>query len=161
MVAFCAMYTIQSISQSSSAQLSDWTLFRIATIQELVHELEKQAAARHRIPDPDLMSVVDAMARQLERGIQLVLRKQQSLQPSVTTTVYTTQGPSVPSNGLNGTLVVPQPPPLDELSEYMLRSDPMPFIPEWDLESLLPSMAFATNQFPDQASTDVNLFPFG
>ena len=73
MVAFCAMCTIQSIHHSPYD--SDWSLFRIATLQELVAELEKQAAQRHPCRDKGSRSVVDAMAKQLDRAISRVLAR--------------------------------------------------------------------------------------
>ncbi|WWD22586.1 hypothetical protein CI109_107079 [Kwoniella shandongensis] len=75
MVAFCAMYIIQTIINQSTTELSDWSLFRLAIIQELVCELEKQAANRHQIDAPESMSVVGAMARQLSRRIKSVFNK--------------------------------------------------------------------------------------
>ncbi|OCF41834.1 transcription factor [Kwoniella heveanensis CBS 569] len=128
MVAFCAIYTIQTINHSSSTlqssppsssstgthdqphsqpqsqaqsavnhkhvhnpsdppTLSEWSLFRLSVLQELVAELESQSAARHRVDHFSggegggagmafsSMNVVDAMARQLSRGIKLVLNK--------------------------------------------------------------------------------------
>jgi hypothetical protein len=73
MVAFCAMCTIQSIHQSPYD--SDWALFRIATLQELVAELERQAGQRHPCRDPDGRTVVDAMAKQIDRAIRMVLNR--------------------------------------------------------------------------------------
>lgn len=71
MVAFCAMCTIQSIHFSPYD--SDWALFRIATLQELVSELERQAGQRHPCRDPEGRTVVDAMAKQLHRAISMAL----------------------------------------------------------------------------------------
>lgn len=45
MVAFCAIYTIQSINHSASPYLSDLSLLRLATVHELIGELEAQADA--------------------------------------------------------------------------------------------------------------------
>ena len=84
MVAFCAICTIQSINHSISSHLSDWSLFRLATLQELAAEMESQAAARHQVEVEDSMSVVDAMARQISRGIHLVINWKQTRQPSQT-----------------------------------------------------------------------------
>ncbi|WVQ97772.1 hypothetical protein IAU59_004886 [Kwoniella sp. CBS 9459] len=107
MVAFCAIYTIQTINHSSSTKsspsstansvsglnnnpsdpstLSEWSLFRLSVLQELVAELKSQSAARHQVDQFSSvgagagmgvsMNVVDAMARQLARGIKLVLNK--------------------------------------------------------------------------------------
>ncbi|WWC88152.1 uncharacterized protein L201_003057 [Kwoniella dendrophila CBS 6074] len=77
MVAFCAIYTLQSINRSDPVHLSDWSLFRLATIQELIGELEQQASVRHHTDKENSMSVVDAMSRQLSRGIKLILTKKQ------------------------------------------------------------------------------------
>jgi hypothetical protein len=68
MVAFCAIYTVQSIKYPS-----DWSLFRLATLQELVAELNKQAAVRHPGYAEDRLTVVDAMSRQISRAIKHVL----------------------------------------------------------------------------------------
>lgn len=78
MVGFAAHYIIQSIKQSPSTRLSDWSVFRLATLLELVAELEKQANGRHQLVDSDTMSVVDAMAKQVSSGIHMVLAKKTS-----------------------------------------------------------------------------------
>lgn len=70
MVAFCAIYIVQSIKHPS-----DWSLFRLATLQELVAELSKQAADRYPVYSDERLTVVDAMARQLSRAIKLVLSR--------------------------------------------------------------------------------------
>lgn len=73
MVAFCAIYTVQSIKSPS-----EWSLFRLATLQELVAELSKQADERHSGYSEDKLTVVDAMSRQLSRAIKHVLSRIQS-----------------------------------------------------------------------------------
>jgi hypothetical protein len=78
MVTYCALCIVQSIGNSSSGGLSDWSLLRLATLQELVSLLEAQAAGRHQVPTSTGTNVVDAMARRLSRGIRLVLAKMRS-----------------------------------------------------------------------------------
>lgn len=78
MVGFAAHYIIQSIKQSPSIRLSDWSVFRLATLLELVAELEKQANGRHQLVNGDTMSVVNAMAKQVSSGIHMVLAKKTS-----------------------------------------------------------------------------------
>lgn len=78
MVGFAAHYILQSIKRSPSTRLSDWSVFRLATLLELVAELEKQANGRHQLKNNDTMSVVDAMAKQVSFGIQTVLAKKTS-----------------------------------------------------------------------------------
>lgn len=74
MVAFSALFVVRAIGSTSSDVLSEWSLFRLATLLELVHELERQALARYQA-DASEMSVVHAMARQLSREIRLLLRR--------------------------------------------------------------------------------------
>ena len=70
MVAFCAIFTLQSLDHAS-----EWNMFRLATLYELVVELEKQSAQRHSQGGEERLSVVDAMARQLSRGIRGALAR--------------------------------------------------------------------------------------
>ncbi|KAH8079615.1 putative transcription factor [Filobasidium floriforme] len=75
MVTYCALCIVQSIGSSPANALSDWSLLRLATLQELVSLLEAQAAGRHQVPTSIGTNVVDAMARRLSREISLVLAK--------------------------------------------------------------------------------------
>ena len=73
MVAFCAIYIIQSISRTSATFLFDWDLYRVALLQELVAELESQAKARHQLHPSESMIVVEAMARRLSGALAVVI----------------------------------------------------------------------------------------
>jgi hypothetical protein len=77
MVTYCALCIVQSIDSSPANALSDWSLLRLATLQELVSLLEAQAAGRHEVPTSTGTNVVDAMARRLSREINSVLAKTQ------------------------------------------------------------------------------------
>lgn len=50
MVTYCALCIVQSIGSSPANALSDWSLLRLATLQELVSLLEAQVAGRHEVP---------------------------------------------------------------------------------------------------------------
>jgi hypothetical protein len=78
MVTYCALCIVQSIDSSPANALSDWSLLRLATLQELVSLLEAQAAGRHEVPTSTGTNVVDAMARRLSREIRLVLAQTRS-----------------------------------------------------------------------------------
>jgi hypothetical protein len=124
MVAFCAIYIIQSINRINSP-LSDWDIFRIATLQELVADLESQAKARHPPTSESNMSVVDAMAKQLGSGIRMVLNRR-----------------SLPILGSNDDNLFDHQPFGDMVLEPFMfnTNNAMPFIPEWDVGSLLPDL---------------------
>ena len=81
-MAFCAIYIVQSIKQTPSSHLSDWSVFRLAALQELVHELEKQGEARHRLDAPETRNVIEAMAKQIAGGIRLILSKKTASTPA-------------------------------------------------------------------------------
>lgn len=83
MVAFCAIYVVQSIKQIPSSHLCDWSVFRLAALQELVHELETQGVARHRLDTPETMNVNEAMAKQIASGIRLILSKKTASTPAI------------------------------------------------------------------------------
>jgi hypothetical protein len=88
MVTYCALCIVQSIGSSPANALSDWSLLRLATLQELVSLLEAQAAGRHQVPTSTGTNVVDAMAQRLSRELRLVLAKTRSserhkTQPSI------------------------------------------------------------------------------
>jgi len=126
MVAFCAIYIIQSINRVHSP-LSDWDIFRLATLQELVAELESQAKARHPPTSDSSMSVVDAMAKQLSSGIRMVLSRR-SL-------------PMIGGGEDDNMLFVHH--QLDNvgMEPFMFNANnAMPFIPVWDVGSLLPDL---------------------
>jgi hypothetical protein len=125
MVAFCAIYIIQSINRINSP-LSDWDIFRVATLQELVADLESQAKARHPPTSGSSMTVVDAMAKQLSSGIRMVLNKRNI--PVV--------------GGQNDDLLFEQHQFVDVgVEPFMFNTNnAMPFIPEWDAGSLLPDL---------------------
>nr|XP_018264996.1 uncharacterized protein I303_03178 [Kwoniella dejecticola CBS 10117]OBR87154.1 hypothetical protein I303_03178 [Kwoniella dejecticola CBS 10117] len=198
MVAFCAIYTLQSINRSDAIYLSDWSVFRLATIQELISELEIQARVRHDVDTENSMSVVDAMARQLSRGVNLILIKKQVGQglrsiPSVEASnnscvydygepLYPTQSANVfalesnhdnpvdaqsheqlapqPQAHVSQNQLVPHPQEtlqqqhsqqqafpmqetgMDDLTQLLFSNNAIPFIPEWNLESLLPDATF-------------------
>nr|XP_019007650.1 uncharacterized protein I206_07665 [Kwoniella pini CBS 10737]OCF46431.1 hypothetical protein I206_07665 [Kwoniella pini CBS 10737] len=189
MVAFCAIYTLQSINRSDVVYLSDWSLFRLATLQELIFELEQQASVRHSVDTGNSMSVVDAMARQLSRGINLILSKKQvgqglrsipSVEASNTSIIYDhgessliepTDPGGAQTEEIHGqNLVLPsqkqthvqetntlwhtpelshhnqsfslQDTSFDDLTQLLSSNNAIPFIPEWNLESLLPDAIF-------------------
>ena len=73
MVAYCALCIVQSIGSPSSSGLSDWSILRLATLQELVSLLELQAADRHQTSTSTGTNVVDAMSRRLSREISRLL----------------------------------------------------------------------------------------
>lgn len=79
MVAFCAIYIIQSISRSSTPSFTDWDVYRVALLQELVAELESQAQARHQLDPADNMIVVEAMARRLSSALGVVIARRSRL----------------------------------------------------------------------------------
>lgn len=124
MVAFCAIYIIQSINRINTP-LSDWDVFRIATLQELVSDLEGQAKSRHSPTSKTNMSVVDAMARQLASGIRMVLARR-----------------TVPTMGDSGNLLLDGQSYGDFATEPFMfdTNNAMPFIPEWDVGTLLPDL---------------------
>lgn len=134
MVAFCAIYIIQSINRPTSQPLSDWDLFRIATLQELVSDLEKQAEARHPPISQDSMTVVDAMAKQLQSGLRVILSRR-SLPPtneSLVTDANNSVGVNI-EDFFN--------PQSSDMAPFMFdANNAMPFIPEWDVGSLLPDL---------------------
>ncbi|ORY25458.1 putative transcription factor [Naematelia encephala] len=162
MVAFCAIYVIQSINHSFSAGLSDWSLFRLATLQELVGELESQAKARHELDTPSSMSVVAAMARQLSRGIRRVLEAKRTDQPTAleTTEPHATVLDQITGSRTSEAIAETQPSSLDDLGDFMFPNDSMPFMPEWNLENVLPDMTFPweTNHGLDFAGLPVFTF---
>lgn len=124
MVAFCAIYIIQSINRINPP-LSDWDIFRIATLQELVADLESQAQARHPPTSESNMSVVDAMARQLGSGIRMVLNRR-----GIPTLSGEGDNP-IFDHGFGDLAMEP----------FMFNTNnAMPFIPEWDVGSLLPDL---------------------
>lgn len=123
MVAFCAIYTVQSIKHPS-----DWSLFRLATLQELVAELNKQADARHPGYSEDRLTVVDAMSRQLSRAIKHVLSRIRSSMMAV---------PQLwDSFGLSHE--VNQQPMLERQFEldHLINAT----LPEWDLPGISPTL---------------------
>ncbi|WVQ79664.1 hypothetical protein IAT38_001764 [Cryptococcus sp. DSM 104549] len=156
MVAFCAIYTIQSINHLASEYLSDWSLFQLATLQELILELEAQAAERHPTDSPRSMSVVDAMAKQLSRGIRILLSKKRTGQPPQSVTSEMNLPPLLDHEGAQAQdlLATPQLLQFDELSQFMFSNGgtngfgngtgglPMGFMPEWNLDGMLPDMGF-------------------
>ena len=154
MVAFCAIYTIQSINLSTSAHLSDWSLFRLATLQELVAELESQASARHPIEHLNSMSVVDAMARQISRGIRLILNKKHTRRSPTSTSHPTTLPP--PGISLATGYVdelLPSTSQIPRFDDIIGGDGDVASGPEWNLESLLPEMSYLWDANPmlDQA----------
>jgi hypothetical protein len=134
MVAFCAIYIIQSINRPIHQPLSDWDLFRIATLQELVSDLAKQAEARHQPISPDSMTVVDAMAKQLKSGLRMVLARR-----SLPLTDGLLVNDGADAVGVNmETFFDPQ---FSDMAPFMFNANnAMPFIPEWDVGSLLPDL---------------------
>ncbi|WVW80435.1 hypothetical protein I302_102417 [Kwoniella bestiolae CBS 10118] len=197
MVAFCAIYTLQSINRCDPIYLSDWSVFRLATLQELVSELEKQAAVRHHIDKENSMSVVDAMARQLSRGIKLVLTKKQLGRQSIPSEsssislVYNpedllSQQPGIEidvngifhqNNNVGGNIITHSIPPqsqeqlfpvqeprFDDLTQLLSSNNAIPFIPDWNLESLLPDANFNwdhINHSNQDTNSNVPFFDFG
>ncbi|KAK4688960.1 hypothetical protein P7C73_g1146, partial [Tremellales sp. Uapishka_1] len=103
MIAFCAIYIIQSISRSSSSGLSDWSLFQLGTIEILIEELQIQAKARHQGEDPGRMSVVDAMSRQLSRRLNTLLAEARPMDTSSPVTLETAYHRCVADLGLEDT----------------------------------------------------------
>ncbi len=160
MVAFCAIYIIQSINQSTSDYLSDWSLFRLATLQERVAELERQAVIRQTIGAEDSMSVVDAMARQISRGIRLIInRKHTRLPPPLPTGIIEGPDPfgaTMPSTSYQDPFEIPQGAHFDGLFSDIS----IPTLPEWSLESLLPEMTFLWDTNHLQDPVDMQMFDF-
>jgi hypothetical protein len=171
MVAFCAIYIIQSINRPSDVPLSDWDLFRLATLFELTGELELQAAARHPPQSPADMNVVDAMARQIRRGLDLVMQSRQVrfVDPSdfwqnaaEEAGLVSHDIPLFAENTYNPTRAPPPAPDMDVTQSDFAPTDAfmssgnnaMPFIANWDLQSLLPDMGMPWHD----ASTQEGLF---
>nr|KIR44715.1 transcription factor [Cryptococcus bacillisporus CA1280] len=158
MVAFCAIYTIQSINHSASPYLSDLSLLRLATVHELIAELEAQAEARHVVDIPGYFSVVDAMARQLSRNMRLLLSKKEIYQAPHPETSETHS--STYDLHANSTHTHSRPhhlqddhhytdnqfPQFDEFAQFMFTTDDggLPFMGDWGLEGMLPDMDFGT-----------------
>lgn len=144
MVAFCAIYIIQSINRINSS-LSDWDIFRIATLQELVADLDSQAKARHPPTSDSSMSVVDAMAKQLSSGIRMVLSRR-----------------SLPmiGGGEDDNMLFDHH-QLDNvgMEPFMFNANnAMPFIPVWDVGSLLPDLGLPWGMgMPDDQDLFLNL----
>lgn len=141
MVAFCAVYLIHSMDRACNVSLSDWSLFRLATLQELVCELETQAAARHQVSLPNSMSVVHAMARQISRAIRSVLQRhrQRAHEPLSSTFIDNStailQDPFVdgvthPDQHLHQQTINQQ------VDDFAWPSNLVPFLPDWNLENL-------------------------
>lgn len=158
MVAFCAIYTIQSIYHSASPYLSDLSLLRLATVHELIAELEAQAEARHVVDIPGYFSVVDAMARQLSRNMRMLLSKKEIYQAPHSETSETHS--STYDLHANSTHTHSRPhhlqddhhytddqfPQFDEFAQFMFTTDDggLPFMGDWGLEGMLPDMDFGT-----------------
>ncbi|AFR95234.2 transcription factor [Cryptococcus neoformans C23] len=156
MVAFCAIYTIQSINHSASPYLSDLSLLRLATVHELIGELEAQADARHAVDIPGYFSVVDAMARQLSRNMRLLLSKKEIYHAPHSETSVTHSSTYNPHTNFIHThphlhhLQDPhhytnnQLPQFDEVPQFMFTADDggLPFMGDWGLEGMLPDMDF-------------------
>ncbi|WWC96674.1 hypothetical protein V866_003546 [Kwoniella sp. B9012] len=192
MVAFCALYTLQSINRCDPIYLSDWSVFRLAIVQELISELEKQAAVRHHTDRENGMTVVDAMARQLSRGIKLLFTKKQVGRPPISSDESdASQGQQIPEminqqqgivmnmdgaiqfNNENTILQTHQPneqqfnaqePIFDDLTQLLSSTNAIPFIPDWNLESLLPDANFNWDQINHSnhdTSSNIPFFDFG
>ncbi|WWD05445.1 hypothetical protein V865_003522 [Kwoniella europaea PYCC6329] len=192
MVAFCAIYTLQSINRCDPIYLSDWSVFRLATVQELISELEKQAAVRHHTDRGNGMTVVDAMARQLSRGIKLLFTKKQVGRPPISSdesdvsqgqhipeTIHQQQGivmnmdGAIQFNNENTILQTHQPneqqfiaqePRFGDLTQLLSSTNAIPFIPDWNLESLLPDANFNWDQIDHSnhdTSSNIPFFDFG
>ena len=151
MVAFCAIHILQAIARpSNSTGLSDWDLYRLAVIQELVGQLQNQAEARHQGVDTTQMSALDAMARQLSlRMRQLLSSKAISIsvspifqsQPATfdpATSIGLRDGSidnSLPT--MSATLA---PDPLRQT--FSVQDEALPFISDWDLDSLFKDFTY-------------------
>lgn len=175
MVAFCAMCTLQSVNSSTSEYLSDWSLFRLATLQELVALLELQGADRHPLNSKDDMHVVDAMARQLSRGIRSILRKKKTANPAPFSTppldafaglppfAGTPQAPAFdvahPASSSSISQYTSQPPLLqfDDLAMFTFASSSMPTMADWELAG----GALPVHAYMSQAGSDLHHFNFG
>lgn len=149
MVAFCAIYITQSIGRLSLEPLvlSDWDLFRIATLQELIGELESQAEARHQLSAPDSMSVVHAMARQLSRGLNVLLAAQafsRSAGQQIAFGLDADVRPDAQSapdldQGIQHCFNMP----ISQPDAFVFSNDnAMPFISDWNIDSALPDFGF-------------------
>ncbi|WVO25131.1 uncharacterized protein IAS62_006520 [Cryptococcus decagattii] len=159
MVAFCAIYTIQSINHSASPYLSDLSLLRLATVHELIAELEAQAEARHVVDIPGYFSVVDAMARQLSRNMRLLLSKKEIYQAphsETSETHYSTYDLHANSTHTHSRphhlqddhhYIDDQFPQFDEFAQFMFTTDDggLPFMGDWGLRGMLPDMDFGTD----------------
>lgn len=174
MVAFCALCTLQSINSSTNDYLSDWSLFRLATLQELVALLELQGADRHTTSDKDSMHVVDAMARQLSRSIRSMLRKKKTNNPAPISppsfTAFagfpafsndlqaaTVFDVSTPSTSSLGTYPTQAPLQFDDLAMFTFASSNMPTMADWHLAGGSTSV----DAFMSQAGSDLHHFNYG
>ena len=126
MVAFCATFIIQSINQSTSIALSDWALYRIATLQELIKDFEAQSAALHPPENPDWANSVEVVARHLSQCLRLLLCKKHRLpQPDLAIGMD-----SVANNA-----------PLD-LDELMASFAQAPFVADWTFDQVMGDAGF-------------------
>jgi hypothetical protein len=80
MVVYSALFVVQAMESTHSEYLSDWNIFRLSILLELVTDLQKQARDRHAC-DLSNMSSPDAMSRQLSRAIRLLLRHKSTGSP--------------------------------------------------------------------------------
>ncbi|WVQ74083.1 hypothetical protein IAR50_003667 [Cryptococcus sp. DSM 104548] len=174
MVAFCAIYTLQSIHLTASPILSDWSLLRLATLQELLACLEIQAAERHGVDTEGSLSVVDATSKQVARGIRNLLGKKAIWKsgsrgsfrdsddgdyhgsPRQSHTIHSQPDPYATSTSAHSQVHIPPSGapswpasnnPFDDLTQFMFASTDgsLPFMGDWDFEGLLPT-------FPSSAS---------
>ncbi|ODN85654.1 transcription factor [Cryptococcus wingfieldii CBS 7118] len=179
MVAFCAIYTLQSIHLTASPFLSDWSLLRLATLQELLSCLETQADERHGVDTEGSLSVVEQVAR----GIRNLLGKKQiwrggsrgsfresedgeyyglsqahNLQPDpyATSNNHThnqsTNAPSWPTNST-----------MDDLTHFLYAATDgsLPFMADWDFEGLLPSYGSNTANASHSGGAGRDMSTFG
>lgn len=122
MVTFSALFVIQAIDSEPTEVLSDWSLFRLATLRELVDQLKIQANLRHST-EAAKMSVVDAMARQLSRAIKHLLGRKRTTQPPSPLPIVASSS-SFQSMGLSHANTIG----MDHLHQFTIADTTMPFM---------------------------------
>ena len=133
MVAYCALFIVHAIESSASELLTDWSLFRLAILLELIAELERQAAVRHHSNSAS-MTVVDAMAQQLARNIRILLKKKSTRPQSATVSSVSPRYTS--SREMRY---------YDNPGDFTFGNTDMPFGLDWDIENTLTTTAVASD----------------
>ena len=151
MVTFCAIYILQAIARSSdSSRLSDWDLYRLAVIQELVAQLQSQADARYQSLDPTQLLAADAMARQLSLRMRQLLSSKSASEPTSiqyqpakldsASEAATNRGKGLVNDfspNMSDTLA-----PAPSRQTFSIQDEALPFISDWDLDSLFKDFTY-------------------